>query len=36
MKLYRSQLAFGVSEEGQLAMTHAKILFALIHIWQKQ
>ncbi|GHT58789.1 hypothetical protein AGMMS49531_01530 [Endomicrobiia bacterium] len=34
-KLYRGIEAFGVSPVGQLTTNHARILFALIHTWQK-
>ncbi|BAG14254.1 hypothetical protein [Candidatus Endomicrobiellum trichonymphae] len=34
--LYRGQFAINDNGYGQLTTTHAKIFFAIIHIWQKQ
>ncbi|GHT56732.1 hypothetical protein AGMMS50233_09220 [Endomicrobiia bacterium] len=34
-KLYRGIEAFGISAVGQLTTNHARILFAIIHTWQK-
>ncbi|GHT39195.1 hypothetical protein AGMMS49593_09740 [Endomicrobiia bacterium] len=34
-KLYRGIEAFGIPPVGQLTTNHARVLFALIHIWQE-
>ena len=35
-ELHRGVMAFGDEGNGQLNTTHAKILLAILHIWQKQ